>query len=170
MHKGLGDIIPKLNLDGYRVAVETQAMLFPEWLTMVDVLTFSPKGPSSGNVVDPLPMMEWLRDGNHTGEVCIKIVVFTPEDLDYALSVYNAMHPSLYQSFYITVGTAPYDEDEFEHDKHGDVRTISVIMGMRNMVQEILNRVEMDQESLNEKFHVGCQQHVLLWPTEEKGK
>ncbi len=75
----LGAIIPALNVRAdMRVAIETQGQFFPDWLEAADVITFSPKGPSSGNVVDIEDLYDWL--GHHSPKrpfrVCIKIVVY----------------------------------------------------------------------------------------------
>lgn len=158
----LGDIIPAINANKMRVAVETQGMYFPVWLQECDVITFSPKGPSSGNVVDPLPMADYilslgLRRKMH---MCIKVVVFNEEDFNYAMSIYELLPPSLYDSFYFTAGT-PMGLETLEE------RTLAVIHNEQELAKLVLAATPGIR--LNDKVHLGCQQHVLLWPDKDKG-
>jgi len=172
MYPDLSDLITMLNRQNYRVAVETQGMHFPKWLCLADVITFSPKGPSSGNVVDPTALYEWLYmntgEGARRNRICIKIVIADEADMSYALGLYQHISPILYDAFYFTVLTPPFDPASFEADPKGDGRTLSVIYSMRNMVSALLEQVHCGN-TFNPKVHVGCQQHVLLWPTEEDG-
>jgi len=158
----LGEIVPAMNAMGMRIAVETQGMYFPEWLEDCDVLTFSPKGPSSSNVVDPLPLIEYLiKLGRiRAQEVCIKIVVFNEEDFEYALSVYGLIPPAYYDAFYFTAGTPVYtSEDEY-------FQRPAEIMQNQTAVAELMLKCGV---TFNAKVHLGCQQHVLLWPDKDKG-
>ncbi len=164
IHKHLGDLVVGLNVDGMRVAVETQGELFPGWLESCDVLTFSPKGPSSGNVVEIEPLYQWLKDRpprNRAYQVCIKVVVFNKEDFEYAMDVYDGIPPNLYDSFYLSAGT-PIDAPSPLN------RTASVLHNEQQLAQMVLGASH-GGKVFNNKFHIGCQQHVLLWPEEEKG-
>ena len=159
----LGDIIPRLNIDlNMRVAVETQGMFFPDWLLKTDVITFSPKGPSSGNVVDITDLIKWLGDSppRTPYKVCIKIVCFDQQDYAYALEVYNKIPPQHYDAFYFTAGTPQKKQQPY--DKVMDVLAIS-----QGLAHDMLKNSE--QTIFNDKVHLGCQQHVLLWPDQDKG-
>ncbi len=165
----LGDIVPRLNIElGMRVAVETQGMFFPDWLETVDVITFSPKGPSSGNVVDTSDLERWLTQWKSLTRspfrVCIKIVCFDKQDYAYALEVYNNIPPHHYDAFYFTAGTpqGPVGEPIQPENR------IWEVLGIQQKLAEdmIVNR---EQTAFNEKVHLGCQQHVLLWPEQDKG-
>ena len=161
----LGDIVSDMNHLGMRVAVETQGMYFPEWLKECDVLTFSPKGPRSGNVVDPLPLADYLVSLGRvrSQEVCIKIVVFDEEDFSYALSVYNIIPPTYYDAFYFTAGTVLED---IQGNKLSPFdKTIGVIQNEQALADLMLNC----GVPFNDKVRLGCQQHVLLWPDKDKG-
>ncbi len=167
MHKGLGDIIAALNMENIMVAVETQGELFPDWLITADVVTFSPKGPSSGNIVDIDPLYKWLRGNrNNTNaqRVCIKIVCFNEEDVEYALDVYGRIPVPLYDAFYLTSGTAPFSEHMIP-----EARILDLIYGYQTLSNHLLKMTRMNNIEFNHKTHVGFQQHVALWPTVDKG-
>lgn len=160
----LGDIVPAMNAAGMRVAVETQGMYFPEWLHTCDVLTFSPKGPSSGNVVDPLPLADYLASLGRirSQEVCIKIVVFDEEDFAYALSVYNVIPSVYYDAFYFTAGTVL----EYEGVKTLPNEKVEGVLINQQALAELMLKCG---TNFNDKVRLGCQQHVLLWPDKDKG-
>ena len=119
IHEELGELVTWLNNRGTRVNVETMGVAFPEWLQQCDVITFSPKPPSSGNMVDisrhangkDSSLLGWLLAYKKflKGQVCIKIPCFTEEDIQYAALVYGMLTPEsavpLYDSFYFMAGT-----------------------------------------------------------------
>lgn len=164
LQKHLGDLIINLNVSGMRVAVETQGQLFPDWLEGCDVITFSPKGPSSGNIVDTEDMYNWLNlRRKRAFKVCIKIVVFDKEDFEYAMEVYDQFSPNMYDAFYLSAGTALGSGD-----MNPDMRVANVLYSEQQVATWVLHACHMGKQ-FNDKFHVGCQQHVLLWPKEHKG-
>ena len=174
----LGDIIPALNANGQRVAVETQGMYFPDWLQECDVVTFSPKGPSSGNAVEWSRMADWCisQGRKRPMKICIKVVIFDKHDFDYAMKLYETLPMAYYDAFYFTAGTPLFEEpgplesiapEEAEQHARAVERTFDVIQNQRataTLLLEAANRIR-----YNEKTHVGCQQHVLLWPEQDKG-
>jgi len=172
MHKQLGEVIPFMNGMNTRVAVETQGTLFPDWLHRCDVVTFSPKGPSSNNVVDPLPILDWINANSVSSsrkrmfQVCIKIVIGCAEDLDYAIDFFNKTDYSLYDQFWFNSCT-PNPGFEIEHTT--DARLFGLHMEMRKLVSETLMRVEDKSFVPNDKFRMGFQEHLFVWPTETMG-
>jgi len=176
MHKRLGEIVTTLNMMGMRVAVETQGEIFPEWLDAVDVITFSPKGPSSGNTVDIGGLQDWLkpRSPRRPFKVCIKIVVFCDEDFKYAMHVYNSLSPNHYDAFYFTAGTEMFlDQPPLDTKNIGAVQKrawekLNTVLNCQKAVAESL-LAEAQITKFNDKVHVGCQQHVLMWPDKGKG-
>ncbi len=166
MYELLGDLIPSLNANQIRVAVETQGTLFPDWLWKADILTFSPKGPSSGNIVDVSDLIQWLS-GHHVVprrqfKVCIKIVIFNEDDMKYALEVHDKIDYSQYDAFYFTAGTPPFNPNMI----HPSTRRLDIIRSMERVSDMLL---EEGQLHYNDKTHIGAQMHALLWPTVDKG-
>lgn len=167
IHKHLGDLVIGLNFNGIRVAVETQGELFPDWLDGCDVITFSPKGPSSGNVVDIEDMRDWIdsKMTRHRAglpfKICIKVVVFNREDFEYAMDVYDTVPLYMYDAFYLSAGT-PIDAPSPLN------RTAAVLHNEQQLAQMVLGAVQ-GGRIFNDKFHIGCQQHALLWPGEDRG-
>ncbi len=168
LQERLGDLVPRLNIQaGIQVAVETQGMYFPDWLSTVDVVTFSPKGPSSGNIVDISDLYDWLEsNAKRSFQVCIKIVCFDQADYAYALDVYNKIPSRYYEAFYFTAGTPQYKDVE-PTDDLPQTRIDDVLSIQSNLAWDMLRNT--GQTGFNEKVHLGCQQHVLLWPDKEKG-
>ncbi len=170
----LGDLIPALNMEGMRVAIETQGMFFPDWLERCDVLTFSPKGPSSGNVVDPKKLADYCVSlgKKRPQRVCIKIVCFDEQDFLYAMAVYRLIPAAYYDAFYFTAGTPllePPEGEPSDADKEAIAtgRLMMVIQNQQAVAKEMLKAENCS--TFNEKVHLGCQQHVLLWPHKDKG-
>jgi 7-carboxy-7-deazaguanine synthase len=175
IHKGLGELIIGLNVKGMKVAVETQGEIFADWLPSCDVITFSPKGPSSGNIVNYRELTQYLMStfgtGRRASQICIKIVCFTLEDFQYAMEVYNHMPSQLYDSFYFTAGTPMLEGAEPEEPEAQahlvKLRLSLVVQNMQRVAASVL--AESKRTNFNEKVHIGCQQHVLLWPDKHLG-
>lgn len=176
------------------VNVETQGVLFPDWLHEVDHITFSPKGPSSKMDQSITEFRDKLiqhrqttpgGNGSESGQlITIKIVVFTEEDLSYAIGAFRALSGyRLYDHFTFQVGSpltpdivgiAQSIMDEW-HGKTTDLTPEKLAIVKR---QVILRRYEWLVESvlqrcpdlLTHNVSILPQQHVLLWPLEEKGR
>ncbi|MGH1399237.1 MAG: 7-carboxy-7-deazaguanine synthase QueE [Alphaproteobacteria bacterium] len=79
---------------GYRFALETQGSVSQDWFADLDVLTLSPKPPSSGMETDWGKLEACITAAGADTEVSLKIVVFDDADYDYARDV-AARHPAL---------------------------------------------------------------------------
>ena len=162
IHEDLGDIISPIEIaTGAWFNVETQGEHFPEWLHYCSVITFSPKPPSSGNIVDIEDLRYWLREANlNYQKVCIKIVVGGEDDYAYARDVYAKIGTEAEQFWLSAVSpTGGLDEP-------AKARESSTLYSYRWLVQEYLNSGDLFKHNVR----VGAQQHVLLWPDETTGR
>lgn len=100
LHKGIGELVDLCHAEGWKVAVETQATFWQDWLLRIDDITLSPKPPSSTMITDFNKLdrfMENLTDANTS----LKIVVFDETDFKFAEAV-HLRYPSV--PFYVQVG------------------------------------------------------------------
>lgn len=123
----LAPLLMVLNEFGYRVNLETQGTIYKEWMTQLDVLTVSPKPPSSGNSHKGglnrfINLISQLEDdletlnGDYSPYVCVKVVVdvnsgedynFARDIFNYALKVDSDLVP-IYP--YLSIVTEPGDD------------------------------------------------------------
>jgi 7-carboxy-7-deazaguanine synthase len=71
---------------GYRFALETQGSIARDWFAELDVLTLSPKPPSSGMVTDLRKLQDCLAAAG-TAAVALKLVVLSEADYQFARQV-----------------------------------------------------------------------------------
>lgn len=93
--------------DRWRIAVETQGTFSPNWLSRVDIITVSPKGPGMGETtnLDVLDkFMERTEPWMHM--VNFKIVVFDQRDLEFAKMMFER-YGHHHIPFYLSLGN-PY--------------------------------------------------------------
>lgn len=160
MHKGLGDIIHTLNAQKMDVAVETQGTLFPDWLGECDVVTFSPKPPSSGNVVDIKDMLAFLDTYKGNIRTCVKVVVQSAEDIEYAMDVYHRVHPSTIEGFWFNIASYVPEPQQLAYPAQAASRALNLLGAYTQLVEVMLQQ----DVKWHNRTHFGCQQHVLLWP------
>lgn len=147
----LGNFISLGKSHGYKFALETQGSVSQDWFADLDVLTLSPKPPSS-NVADT----DWtkfdacLRQAKNGPEIHLKIVVFDERDYQYAMSVAER-YPDL--PLYLQPGnhTPPIaDADDTPID----------VDGIYERMRWLVERVNTDGHY---HVHVLPQLHTLLW-------
>lgn len=80
----LGGLIKLGKARGYKFALETQGSIARDWFADLDVLTLSPKPPSSGIKTDWAKFNECLKCAAVTPKIAIKIVIFDDTDYKYA--------------------------------------------------------------------------------------
>lgn len=172
MHKPINDIIMWCRQRGIKVAIETQAALWQDWLLNVDVVTFSPKGPSSGNLTEIdflLECVQKLITRSHV-EICVKPVVFNGADLQYALDVMRALRtqggkgPLLVHHFTFQAGTVHAPEAPVD-DRPGIV-VDNVLTNYRALVEQLKDVMPFMPHNVSIK----PQTHVLLWPEVDRGR
>jgi organic radical activating enzyme len=72
----LGDLIDLGHSKGYNFALETQGSVAQDWFADVDVLTLSPKPPSSGMTTDWQALSECMTAAGLPDKIALKIVIF----------------------------------------------------------------------------------------------
>lgn len=79
----LQELVDILQFHGFKIHVETQGTKCPEWLTGVDLITVSPKGPGMGETCD-LNVLKEFMECQTRQPMNIKVVVFDERDLEFA--------------------------------------------------------------------------------------
>jgi 7-carboxy-7-deazaguanine synthase len=97
----LGDLVDLLLKGGHDINVETQGSLAPEWLERCQLVTVSPKPPSSGMQVDLDDLNRCLATASRA---ILKIPVFGVVDLQWAKLLHQDKRFKDYP-LYLTVGT-----------------------------------------------------------------
>lgn len=172
IHK-LDDLIHLLQAELYNVAVETQGTVFPAWLKRCNAVTFSPKPPSSGNIVNFEPIIEWIDTANV--DCCLKIVVdtTTPErlaaDFNYVLKCQRAVKEAYSNVDVYMTAITPQGIPKRKIVKE-------VLASYRRLTNYVLEFVSGVQDVPGARIrdarmlHIGCQQHTLIWPGETEGR
>lgn len=146
--EGMGSLIDLLHDRGKQVAIETQGSKWQDWFYSVDVLTISPKPPSSGMpmnwaVLDSV-MSNMEEQGRSTHS--LKVVVFDDHDFDYAKSIHQR-YPD------IQLFLQPGNDDVTEE---GDISA-----RLLGRLEWLFNKVIMDAEM--NRVRVLPQLHALIW-------
>lgn len=95
----LAALVARLHAAGRRVAVETQGTIYRPWLADCEVVTVSPKPPSSGMPTSYTRLDRFAA----LPRVNLKVVVFDETDYDYARAI-HIRYPSV--SLTLQVGNA----------------------------------------------------------------
>lgn len=94
---------------GYRFALETQGSVAQDWFALLDVLTLSPKPPSSGMDTDWGALSECIKlakNGQNKTQTFLKTVIFDEGDYDYARATAQR-YPDI--PFYLQPGNPKID-------------------------------------------------------------
>jgi 7-carboxy-7-deazaguanine synthase len=159
----LDKLVGSLNAAGYRVAVETQGSKWKPWLARVDMLTISPKPPSSGMMNEGLD--EFVDEvykyyGPHydshdtrRDQVCFKVPCYDDTDLDFAERVHKLWpHVPFYISVVTEMGGLHGNFAEGRIDDAG-----SLLARYNRIAESVLRRPDLRDA------RVIPQLHYLLW-------
>lgn len=80
-------LVQLLISEGYTIAVETQGTIWRRWVNYVDLVTVSPKPPSSGMVTDWGKLTKFIQ--RTSPELVLKVVIFDDADFEYAREVHR---------------------------------------------------------------------------------
>jgi 7-carboxy-7-deazaguanine synthase len=148
----------------YRIAVETQGTLLPEWLHQCDVITVSPKSPGMGEKFEPEKFARFIRTFMYHTGFNVKVVVFSMQDLEF-LRVINDMvighAPWLRDRVYASLGN-PFPPG-LDHGLNSDNELKLRLLNEYKILTEDLLQIP---ELMNVKFLP--QLHVLTWANLQK--
>ncbi len=148
----LGALIDAGQAKGYRFAMETQGTIAQDWFADLDVLTLSPKPPSSGEATDWDKFDDCLSAAGDKPEIALKIVVMDDADYDYAKDA-AARYPAL--SLYLQPANHTPPTKESEH-----IDTDGILNRMRWLVEKVTHDQWFDATVLP-------QLHTLIWGNEK---
>ena len=130
--------------DGYRFALETQGSIAQDWFADLDVLTLSPKPPSSDMDTDWQKLDDCIKAAADKADIALKIVVFDDGDYLYAQEA-ASRYPDL--PFYLQVGN---------HQVNGE----SDEKGLNERYQWLIDKTLKDGWF---KPKILPQLHVIIW-------
>ncbi len=152
----LRDLVYELKRD-YKIAVETEGALYSSWVEQCNLITVSPKPPSSGmsGKLDHEILNRYYKLLEHDKfvKVVFKVVIFGEDDLEFAISKHE-LFPRV--PFYLSVGTPVNTKG-----------TTAVRRLILNQMEWLFNRV-LKEPSLAD-VTVLPQLHCLAWG-HQKGK
>lgn len=149
-------VVLNLRGEGIKVDVETQGSLFPEWLSYIDTIVFSPKPPSSGmpDVYEKLSSyLNKVFDKKHIpSDYAIKIPVFNDEDIDFARKYSNLVNQidNVRLKMYLSVGNSDVATKESIRDR------------VLSDYEELLNKINKFPRDF-ENIYILPQIHTLVW-------
>ncbi|WP_343560619.1 7-carboxy-7-deazaguanine synthase QueE [Kiloniella sp. b19] len=153
----LEDLIREGHDKGFRFGMETQGSVVKEWFGLLDVLTLSPKPPSSEMETDWHKLDEAFRATAAFPEVetqvCLKVVVFDEADYLYAREV-ASRYPGV--PFVLQPGNHTPPEAS------GEEETVD-IRGIMERMRWLIDRAQADHWY---EARVLPQLHVLIWGNE----
>lgn len=146
LHKdSMNELINAIHADGKKAIVETQGSLWQDWFSKVDILTISPKPPSSGMVTDWGKLDHIMSQLNPL--LCnLKVVVFDDKDFEYAKQVHQKY---IIFPFYLQTGNSNVTEP-------GDISG-RLLSKLDWLFQKVLDDTEMNA------VRVLPQLHTLIW-------
>lgn len=164
----LGQLVSKLRVAGYQIAVETQGTEWREWLKLCDLVTVSPKSPGmlEPKGWDQIAFEFMLEELYHEdAAVCVKIPIFSQLDIEFAVGVETCLHNMEMSSIivkYLSVGNS--------HPPKLDPRRKQMLDSTveTNLVGNLLTdyRILLEQFLLDKRlpqWRFTPQLHVLLW-------
>jgi 7-carboxy-7-deazaguanine synthase len=140
----LNPLIDLGQAQGYEFALETQGSISQYWFKDLDILTLSPKPPSSGENTDLNKLDQCVRAAGKNTKVNLKIVIFDDKDYTYAQDI-SARYPDL-----------PITLQPGNHQVSGEADTSALI----TRLEWLVGKVTADRWYTTS---VLPQLHVLIW-------
>lgn len=148
----LGALIDMGHARGYKFALETQGSIAQDWFKDLNVLTLSPKPPSSGEVTDWAAFDACLIAAKNAPTLAMKIVIMDDADYEYAKGA-AARYPAL--ALYLQPGNHTPPTQESEHID---------IDGIMDRMRWLIDKAAADQWY---NATILPQLHTLIWGNEK---
>lgn len=144
----LTEVVSALKLDEMKVAVETQGSIIPSWFSYCDLITCSPKPPSSGMAdrFNPETLHQLVE--LHQKRVVLKVVIFNNKDIDFAEKLKETF-PRI--PFYLSVGTAVQSKNDQLSDY---ALSNKVLKSYKWLAREFLKRPTLYGATISPQMHV----------------
>lgn len=142
------------SIRGYTFALETQGTVAPAWLSKLNYLILSPKGPSSGMAFNAAKLnacVKLIADDR----ACLKVVVFDEADYQFARELAGTF-PDL--GLYLQSGTAACAKNALCGDFNS--RLLVMRSDVLNRLSWLIERAKQDHWN---EVRILPQLHVLLW-------
>lgn len=162
----LTNLTRALSEAGIHVSLETQGTRLPLWVHQMDYITISPKGPGMGEKFETGPFMDWIHTFAPTRNMCIKVVIFSAQDLEFASNIVDLLPPYLMNEdrFYLSIGN-PYPPG-INHNEAGMLySTDTDIDAFASMIRHQTEQIMEDLKGFPAlaRARVLPQVHTLLW-------
>lgn len=169
----LTDLVERLHLNGFLVAVETQGTRWREWMSGLDRVCVSPKPPSAKQAYDFAVVHRFMHEGMLARAagvrpyewLFLKVVIFDDADLDFAITVRKQLSDAL---LYLSAGNdagRTVGNPERRDDRAKTEVQLDLIDKALWLTEEVFKRPELCAPDVI----VQAQFHVLLWGN-EKGR
>ena len=138
-----------------RIAVETQGSIYQDWLRGCDLITVSPKPPSSGmsGKTDFGVLESYVK--NLDGRIIFKVVIFSEGDADFAEQIAARFR---HTPLYLSAGTPTQEAVPKEH-RHPEMKSLlwiqaQVLKSYSNLGKIVLGRPYLHNATLLPQLHV----------------
>lgn len=175
MHK-LDALVIALRTEGWFINVETQGTLWQDWLTACTTITISPKTGGMGEKFDAQGYTKFLNKLQFCRPVCIKAVIFSSQDFEYALMFKGITHeayiqqadkrPTFPPTYYLSLGNPNppilSDENDLVSPPGEEMVPTKLLKSYRDLSEEML------QDPRLKAFRFLPQLHVLVYGNESE--
>lgn len=158
----LTELQQRIHEAGGLTAIETQGTLAPKWLQDASMIVVSPKSPGMGEKFEPEKFKSFLMSLRISTPVALKIVIFSQQDIDFALDVgelatnqLNIIHPGMR---FLSLGNPfpPRMGEDFELQENvGRELLLSQLMReYRLLIEDMTNDRRVDDWKFLPQLHV----------------
>lgn len=159
----LDRLVSLFHNEGYKLSIETQGTLAPDWIGRLECITTSPKSPGMGEKFEPTKFGNFLAKYKQKAGLNVKVVIFSVQDLEFAAMINDSfVKPfGLVDKFYLSLGNSHIPVIENDELKvgtdRGDAHKLDLLRDYALLADEITG----DRRLSNVRFQP--QLHVLAW-------